>query len=141
MREKRRVVALLPFGFDRIPEQGCDIGSIKTLDLTNSGGRGHIDFGHIITDHINAHQNEAALSQRRTNAVTNFAFTRCQFGWLGPSADMHIGTRIGFRWYTIDRTHCFTVNQYNTLIARPYIFEIALSGERLTEKLLEHLEQ
>ena len=53
--------------FDRVPDQRGDIGAAEALDFLDAGGRGNVDLGHIVADHVDASENQPAAFQFRTD--------------------------------------------------------------------------
>src|SRR5215475_8771223 len=60
-----------PLGLDLVPDQCRDVGPAKILDRANARRRGDIDFGQIAVDHVNADEQQAALTQRRSDALAD----------------------------------------------------------------------
>src|SRR5690606_22150393 len=108
-----------------IPEQCCDIGAIETFDFADTGWRRDIDLGHIIADHIDADQNEAALAERRADALADFTLARRKLALFRTATGVHVGARIRFRWHAIDRANRLAINQDDTLVAGAHVLEIA----------------
>src|SRR5690606_21285305 len=67
-------------GLPRIPEQGGDVGAADALHLAHAGGRGDVDLGDVVADHVDADEDEAALLEKGTDARADFALA---FGELG----------------------------------------------------------
>ena len=53
--------------FDRVPDQRGDVGAAEAFDLLDAGGRGDVDLGHIVADHVDAGENQPALLQFRAD--------------------------------------------------------------------------
>src|SRR4029434_10532293 len=60
-----------PLSLDLVPDQCRNVAPAKILDRANAGWRGDIDFGQIAIDHVNAHEQQATLTQRRSYALAD----------------------------------------------------------------------
>ena len=56
---------------DCIHQQGADIGAEGIVDLANAGRAGHVDFGQVLTDHVQAYEQQAFFTQCRANLGCN----------------------------------------------------------------------
>ena len=71
------------FRLNRIPDQRSDIRTAKVLHLPDAGGRCHVDLGHVVTDHIDAGEQQSTLLQIGPDGLTDFMFA---FGDVGGVA-------------------------------------------------------
>ena len=52
----------LQFALNRIPEHPRDVDLVKTAEFLNPRRRGHIDFGQIVTDYVDADEDLALFA-------------------------------------------------------------------------------
>jgi hypothetical protein len=50
-------LAFLEPGFDSVPDHGPHIDIVEAIKLLNTGRRGDVNFGQIVTDHVYANEN------------------------------------------------------------------------------------
>ena len=46
---------------DGVPDIGFQLGAVKMVDLLQAGGRSDVDFGHVVTDHVDADEDQPLL--------------------------------------------------------------------------------
>src|SRR5258708_38432054 len=79
---------------DRVPDLRRQIRAVEPSDLLDAGWRGHVDFGDVIADYVDADKQEALLAQCRADRGTDVALARGQLGFERAAADMQIGARL-----------------------------------------------
>src|SRR6476620_8217823 len=63
---------------DPIPDHGFDADAVEAVDLLDAGGRGDVDLGEPVADHVDADEDHALLAQCRTDGGADFAVARRQ---------------------------------------------------------------
>src|ERR1043166_4396383 len=80
-----------PSFLNLIPNQRRDIRAAKPLDRPDAGRRSDVDLGQIAVDHVDAHEQEATLAQRRPEPRADLALARRKVGRLRRAAPHHVG--------------------------------------------------
>src|SRR5690606_2418655 len=91
-----------PLALDGIPEQAGNVGPAEALDLADAGRRGDVDFRHVVADHVDADEDEAAFLQRRADAGANLALALRQVAFFGAPTDMHVRARFALGRNSVD---------------------------------------
>ena len=76
--------------FDGIPCEGSDIDAGQPPDFTNAGGRGYIDLGQIVANHVNADKSQPAPPEFRPDPRADFLITCCQFAGHCRATNMQV---------------------------------------------------
>src|ERR1700722_14753928 len=71
-RSRAKDERLASLRLDRIPDQCRDIGAAEILDRADAGGRGDVDLGQEVADHVDADEDEAAFAQSRPEPRADF---------------------------------------------------------------------
>src|SRR5579871_2526661 len=61
-------------GLDGVPDVPFQGDLVEAVDLLDPGGRGDVDLGQIVADHVDADEDEPALLQGRTDGGADLAF-------------------------------------------------------------------
>src|SRR4029079_7492038 len=122
-----------PARFDRVPDEGGDIGPAAALDLADAGRRRDVDLGEIVADDVDADKDEAARLQRRPDALADLAIAFGHLAGFGPAADMHVGAGLAFRRHAVDGAGGDAVDEDDALVALAHLRQIALHDIRLAK--------
>src|SRR5436853_4786334 len=69
-------VTLPPLLLNHVPDFRGDVRPAKARDGADAGWRGHVDFGEVAVDDVDADEQQSALAQRRTQCFADFALAR-----------------------------------------------------------------
>src|SRR5579883_3672732 len=94
----RRLVVRL----DAIPDLRLERHAIETVDLLHACRRGHVDLGEIISDHIDADEDQATPRQFGPDDLANLAVALGELALHRLAADMHVRARLAHARHTVD---------------------------------------
>ncbi len=78
------------FFFHSIPDERRDIGSAKASNFPDASRRGDVDLREVVSDHVDAYENEAAPLEFRTDGVADLALPRRELRRFRAPAYMHV---------------------------------------------------
>src|SRR5262249_11532102 len=132
----RRAVTRL----DAIPDLRLQRHTVEAVDLLQAGGRGDVDLGEPVADHVDADEYNAEPRQLRADRVADLAVALGEFGLHRLAADMHVGARLALGGHAVDDADRLAVDQDDALVALAHLGKVALGDQRLAASLREHLE-
>src|SRR5690606_38418200 len=112
----------------------------EAVDLLDSGGRGHVDLGKVVADHVDADEDEAAFLERRADRFADQLLARRELGFPRGAAGMEIRARLALLRHARDGASRLAVHQDDALVALPDLGDVALRDDRLAEHLREYFE-
>jgi len=126
--------------FDGVPDIDFDLGARQAVDFLDAGGRGDVDFGQVVADHVDADEDQPALGKRRADGGADFLLAGGQGGHRRLSAGMKVGPRLAVDGDAADRARRFAVDQDDALVALADCRQVGLGDDRLAVELGEGLQ-
>ena len=77
---------------DHVPHQGRGVDARELQHLLGAGGRGDVDLGQVVADHVDADEDQAAFLQIGADGGADFQVARGQFDRRRRAADAQVGT-------------------------------------------------
>src|SRR5690606_41857257 len=75
----RAAFAVSEPGFDGVPDEGGEVAAAEALDLLNARGRGDVDLGEPVADHVDADEDQAHLLQDRKSTRLNSSHVKISY--------------------------------------------------------------
>src|SRR6185312_825792 len=104
---------------DAVPDRLLDLHPVESRDLLQTRGRGDVDLGEVIANHVDPNKNHPLVPQGRPDRLADFPVPRGQRRCLRPSADMHVRPCLALGRNTVHGTHRHAVDQDDPLVAAP----------------------
>src|SRR5690606_5361532 len=127
--------------FDSVPDHHRNIGPAEALDLANAGGRGDVDLGEVIANHVDADKDHVAFFERRGDGGADFQFTRGQRAQLRTAADMHVGPRLAIGRNAVETGNRLAIDDDDPLVALAHVGQVFLDHEGFAIILLEQFQE
>src|SRR5919107_800251 len=89
-----RVRSLADPRLDRLPHLRRQVRAVEPVDLLHARGRGHVDLGQELADHVDADEYQPRPLQRRAQRLADLLVAPREPRLLGPAADVQVGPRL-----------------------------------------------
>src|SRR5262249_19906080 len=107
----------------------------------NSGGRGYVDLSKEAVDHIDADEQQSAISQSWPDPFTNLSLAFRQLSGSGHTASDHVGAQIVRRRYPVYCSGIFPIDKNDALVAIFDVGQKLLYDPLLAEGCGKHVKQ
>jgi hypothetical protein len=121
----------LDLRLDLVPDRLLDLDAVEARNFLQAGRRGHVDLGEVVADHVDAHEEQAPLSQIGADGGADVMLARGERAFLRPAADMHVGTCVARGGHAVDGAHGLAIDEDDALVALPHGGLVALDHQRL----------
>src|SRR5260370_13549730 len=133
----RRAVARL----DAIPDLGFQRHAVEAVDLLQAGRRGDVDLGEIVSDHVDADEEQPEPRQLGSYDLADLEVALGERTLHRLAANMHVGARLALGRHAVDDAGRLAVDQDDALVALAHLGQVALGDQGLAASLREQLEQ
>src|SRR5262249_4728547 len=123
----------LDLALHHVPDHGGNVGPSESGHLPDAGRRGDVDLGEIVTDHVNAGEDQPATLERGPGPRADLLVALRERRGLGLAANMQIGARLAGGRDAIDRASKLAVDEDDALVTLGDLRNVALHHDRLAE--------
>ena len=127
--------------FHHIPNPLGNIFPAEAFHFPDARRARHVDFGHVVADHVDAGEDEAAFFEFWADGFADFVFALGEGRRCRRSTHMHVGAVFAVGGDAVDGAGHFTIDQNDAFVACTHLRQIGLRDEGFLEHLGEEFEQ